>query len=80
MKFLFLKLNQAIKRIEEIILEKAVMKSCITDVNVLLSDITETRDSLTTITFRKHLAEKHRPIFVILNGLEGVLEFFVTPK
>lgn len=59
---------------------KSRMKSCIANVNVLLSDITESRDSLTTITVRKRLAEKHRPIFAILNGHEGVLEFFVTPK
>ncbi|CAI9261830.1 unnamed protein product [Lactuca saligna] len=40
----------------------------------MLSDILETRDSMLTITVRKHLLEKVWPIFAILDRLEGVLE------
>ncbi|CAH1450550.1 unnamed protein product [Lactuca virosa] len=48
------------------------MRSCITDVTGMLWDIIETRDSMITITMRKHLAEKLRPVFAMLHCLEGV--------
>ncbi|CAH1440253.1 unnamed protein product [Lactuca virosa] len=38
----------------------------------MLSEIIETRDSMITITMRKHLAEKIRPVFAMLHMLEGV--------
>ncbi|CAI9276624.1 unnamed protein product [Lactuca saligna] len=38
----------------------------------LVSDIIDTKDSMITITVRKHLAEKFRPVFVMLHRLEGV--------
>ncbi|CAI9280620.1 unnamed protein product [Lactuca saligna] len=50
------------------------MNSCISDVNLLLLDIIETRDSLITITIQKHLDEKLWPMFAMLNKLEGVSE------
>ncbi|CAI9280164.1 unnamed protein product [Lactuca saligna] len=53
---------------------KAVMKSCNADVNALLSDIIETCDYLITITVKKHLAEKLRPVFAMLNRIEGILK------
>lgn len=56
------------------------MKSCISDVNGLLSEIIETRDPMITIIVRKHLAEKLRPMFAMLHYLEGVPEPFVIPK
>ncbi|CAI9296854.1 unnamed protein product [Lactuca saligna] len=54
------------------------MKSCITDITV--SDIIETRDSMITISIRKHLAEKLRRVFTMLHRLEGVLESSSIPK
>lgn len=56
------------------------MKICVVDVNTLLSDIIETCDSLIMITVRKHLAEKLRHVFMMLNRIEGVLEFDTLPK
>nr|KAJ0223195.1 hypothetical protein LSAT_V11C200058870 [Lactuca sativa] len=51
---------------------RVVMRSCITDVTSMLSDILETRDSMLTITVRKHLLKKVRPVFAMLHRLEGV--------
>ncbi|CAI9270582.1 unnamed protein product [Lactuca saligna] len=50
------------------------MKSCIADVNTYLTNIIETHDSLLTVSVRQHLADKLKPIFYMLNRLEGVLE------
>ncbi|CAI9263909.1 unnamed protein product [Lactuca saligna] len=79
-KVLYVKLNHANKRIEDLLSEKVVMKSCITGVNSLLLNIIETIDSLITITVRKHLAEKHRSVFIMLNRLEGVSKSVAPPK
>ena len=50
------------------------MKSCVDDVNALLTDITETRDFLITIIVMKHLPEKLRPVFAMLNKIKGISE------
>ncbi|CAI9263191.1 unnamed protein product [Lactuca saligna] len=71
-KVLTVKLEHAEKKISELLSEKVVMKSCVADVNALLSDIIETRDFMITITVKKHLAEKLRPVFAMLNRLEGI--------
>ncbi|CAI9280416.1 unnamed protein product [Lactuca saligna] len=79
-KVLTVKLEQVEKQINELLYEKDAMKSCIADVNSLLSDIIKTRDSLITITIKKHLAEKLRHVFAKLNRLEGVSESSSLPK
>ncbi|CAI9281329.1 unnamed protein product [Lactuca saligna] len=56
------------------------MKSCIIDANGLLLDITETRESMITITVKKHLSKKLRPVFAMLHRLEGVMESSSIPK
>ncbi|CAI9290024.1 unnamed protein product [Lactuca saligna] len=56
------------------------MKSCIVNVNALLSNIIETRDSLIMITVKKHLADKLRPMSAMLNILKGVSESNILPK
>ncbi|CAH1453591.1 unnamed protein product [Lactuca virosa] len=56
------------------------MCSYITDVTGMLSDIIETRDSIITITMRKYLAEKFRPVFAMLHHLEGVSNQSFNPK
>ncbi|CAH1440939.1 unnamed protein product [Lactuca virosa] len=56
------------------------MQSCITDVTCMLSDILETRDSMLTITIRKHLHEKVRPVFFMLHRLESVSDQIFNQK
>ncbi|CAI9290382.1 unnamed protein product [Lactuca saligna] len=56
------------------------MKSCVADVNALLYNTIETCDSLITITMKKHLAEKPRPVFAMLKRIEGVSESSSLPK
>ncbi|CAI9269824.1 unnamed protein product [Lactuca saligna] len=79
-KVLSVQLSHANTRIDEFLSKKATMKSCIADVNALLSYIIETHDSLVTITVKKHLAEKLRLVFTMLNRLEGVSESGTFPK
>ncbi|CAI9266753.1 unnamed protein product [Lactuca saligna] len=50
------------------------MKSCIADVNVRLLDIIEIHDTMIIITMKKHLYEKLRIAFSMLQRLEGVIE------
>ncbi|CAI9284479.1 unnamed protein product [Lactuca saligna] len=60
--------------------EMASTKSDIADVTGMLSDIIETRDSMTTVTVKKHLAEKLSLVFTMLHQLEGDLESIYVPK
>ncbi|CAI9288108.1 unnamed protein product [Lactuca saligna] len=73
-KVLTIILENAEKQVNDLLLEKVAMKSYITDVTGMLSDIVETKDSMITIMVRKHLAEKLRPIFAMLHCLECVQE------
>ncbi|CAI9276735.1 unnamed protein product [Lactuca saligna] len=66
------------KTVDELAIK--TQKSFIADVNALLFDIIETRDSLITIIVWKHLADKLRPMFAMLNRLEGVLASSTLPK
>lgn len=68
-KVLDLKLQHAKKQVKDLLSEKAVMRSCISDVIRLLSDVIETRDPMISITFRKHLAENLSPVFAMLHRL-----------
>ncbi|CAI9288707.1 unnamed protein product [Lactuca saligna] len=56
------------------------MKSCITDVTALLSDLIEARDLTIPINVQKYMGEKLRSTFAILHRLEGVSESSGTPK
>ncbi|CAI9299760.1 unnamed protein product [Lactuca saligna] len=62
------------KQVNELLSEKAAMKSYIVDVTGMLSDIIENHDSIIMIMVKMPLAEKLRPIFAMLHRLEGVLE------
>ncbi|CAI9276630.1 unnamed protein product [Lactuca saligna] len=75
-KVLTVKLEQDKKNVQDVMSEKVVMKTCIIDVNGVLSDIIETREPMITIIVRKHLAEKLRPVFAILHHLEGKDKLF----
>ncbi|CAI9280758.1 unnamed protein product [Lactuca saligna] len=77
-KVLFVKIAHVEQQITTLLSEKAVMKICVEDMNALLSDIIEIRDSLIMITVRKHLAEKLRHVFVMLNRTEA--DTTVKPK
>nr|KAJ0199186.1 hypothetical protein LSAT_V11C600300210 [Lactuca sativa] len=79
-KALTVKLEHADKQIIDLLCERVVMKSCVADVNELILDIIETRDSMITITVKKHLSEKLRSVFAMLNRLEGVSESNSIPK
>ncbi|CAH1423775.1 unnamed protein product [Lactuca virosa] len=79
-KVLSTKLKASEKQVLDLLSKKAVMRSCITYVTGMLSDIIETRDSMITITMHKHLAEKLRPVFTMLHRLEGVSDKSFHPK
>lgn len=66
--------QNAEKRVNDLLSEKEAMKSCIANVNGLLSDIIKTHDSMITITMKKNLSEKLKPVFAMLHILEGVPE------
>lgn len=70
-KVLETKLHYTKKQVEDLLSEKAVARSCISDVTGLLSDIIETRDPMNSITVQKHLAKKLRSMFKMLHRLEG---------
>ncbi|CAI9295633.1 unnamed protein product [Lactuca saligna] len=59
-KVLTVKLENVEKQVNDLLSEMETMKSYITDVIAMLSDIIETRDSMITITVKKQLAEKLR--------------------
>ncbi|CAI9284419.1 unnamed protein product [Lactuca saligna] len=71
-KVLSTKLEALEKQVNDQLSKRAFMRSCISDVTCMLSDIIETRDSMITITMHKHLQENLRPIFSMLHRLEGV--------
>ena len=60
--------------------DKTITKSCISDITSFLSDVIETRDTMITISIRKHLNEKLRPVFAMLHKLQGVLDQTFVPK
>lgn len=48
------------------------MRSCVTDVTGLLSDIIEIRDSMIFIIVKNHLSKRHRPVLEMLHRLKGI--------
>lgn len=74
------KLDTAEKKVDELLFERAVVKSYISDVNSLLLNIVEDRDPLIPITVQKHLANKLLSTFAMLNRFEGVSEFSSLPE
>ncbi|CAH1431007.1 unnamed protein product [Lactuca virosa] len=79
-KVLSTNLEASEKQVHDLLSERAVMRIYITDVTGMLSDIIETRDSMITITMRKHLADKLRTVFAMLHCLEGVSNQTFNPK
>lgn len=68
-KVLDIKVQQFEKQVKDLLAERAVVRSFITDVTGFISNIIETRDSMISITVRKHLAEKLSPVFTMLHRL-----------
>lgn len=74
------KLENAEKQVKDLLTERAIMKSCISDITGLLLDFIETRDSMITISIRNHLNEKLRLVFAMLHRLQGVSDQTIVPK
>ncbi|CAI9264617.1 unnamed protein product [Lactuca saligna] len=66
------KIEKANLKVKDLLSERAVMRSCISDVTSLLLDIIESRDSMISIIVRKHLADKLTVVFAMLHRLQGV--------
>ncbi|CAI9274999.1 unnamed protein product [Lactuca saligna] len=62
------------KQVDDLLLEKAVTRSCLSDITGFLSDIVETRDPMISINIKKHMAKKLRLVFAMLHRLEGVMK------
>ncbi|CAI9271214.1 unnamed protein product [Lactuca saligna] len=73
-KVLSIKLSSTNKKIDEFKSEKAVIKSCVATLNTNLHSLIETDDYLLNISIRQYLPEKLKPIFSMLDSIEGVLE------
>nr|KAJ0209922.1 hypothetical protein LSAT_V11C400209070 [Lactuca sativa] len=70
-KVLETKLHYTQQKVDDLLAEKEVTRSCIYDINRLVSDIIETRDPMISITVGKHLLEKLRPVFAIFSPFGG---------
>ncbi|CAI9287941.1 unnamed protein product [Lactuca saligna] len=73
-KVLETKLRYTEKHVDDLLSEKAVTRSCISNIIGLLSDIIETRDPMISIIVKKHLDKKLCPVFAMLHRLEGVMK------
>ena len=54
--------------------EKAIVKSCVSDIHAILSNVLEAHDSIHNLYVRRHLVEKLGPTLETLSRIEGVLE------
>ncbi|KAL7616230.1 hypothetical protein Lser_V15G04372 [Lactuca serriola] len=74
------KLKHAQQELEELKFERTGIKSCVSDVNSLLSNLLVAHDPIHTITIRRHLAEKLLLAIAMSNRIEGVSEVLVLPE
>lgn len=79
-KVLSVKLSYATKRLDHMELEKVVFQSSVSNINQYLYSLIETRDSMLMVSVCQHLSEKLKPMFAMLNQLQGVLESSGIPK
>ncbi|CAI9268992.1 unnamed protein product [Lactuca saligna] len=79
-KVLTTKLEASETQVNDLLYERAVMRSCITDVVSMLLKIIEASDSMITIRMCKHQQEKLRPIFDMLHCLEGFSDQDFNPN
>lgn len=75
-----LQLSQANNEVNHLRSEKVVVKSCVSDIHAILSNVPEAHDPILTISVRHHLANKLRPALGMLSRIEGVSETVVPPK
>nr|KAJ0210427.1 hypothetical protein LSAT_V11C400177580 [Lactuca sativa] len=66
-----LQLNQANKEYEYLRSKWAVVKSCVSDVHALLSNVFEAHDSVLTLSVKRHLTEKLGPVLEVLSRIEA---------
>ncbi|CAI9301953.1 unnamed protein product [Lactuca saligna] len=76
----WVKLENVEKKVKDLLSEREVMRSCISNVTCLLLDIIKTKDSMITFTVWNHLAEKLHSVFAMLHRLEGVSPQNSDPK
>lgn len=74
------KLKHTQNEIDDLKSERAGIKCCVSDVNSLLSNLLEPHDPILTITIRRHLADKLRPVIALLNKIEGVPKVPALPE
>ncbi|XP_052624904.1 uncharacterized protein LOC128132397 [Lactuca sativa] len=74
------KLRTANAEINDLKSEREVIRSSATDVHSILLHLIEAHDPIITITVRRHLADKLRPVLDILSRIEGVPVTGVQPK
>lgn len=66
------KLNYVNKHLDDLESEKAVIKTCVSEINQYMNHMVETRDSILTIVVLQHLTENLKPIFDMWNRIECV--------
>nr|KAJ0186128.1 hypothetical protein LSAT_V11C900506530 [Lactuca sativa] len=74
------KLRTAHAEIDDLKLEREVIRSSAADVHSILLHLIEGHDPLVTITIRRHLADKLRPALDVLSRIEGVPVTGVQPQ
>lgn len=79
-KILSFKLQYMNKHLDGLESEKTVIKSCVSEINHYIWCLVESRDSLLTVSVRQHLADQLKPVFLMLNRIEGVLKRAAIPK
>ncbi|CAI9277870.1 unnamed protein product [Lactuca saligna] len=79
-KFTQDKFAQANKDIIELKSKRDVVKTCVGDMNALLSKILDSHDPILTISIHRHLADRFRPTISMLSRIEGVAKIALIPK
>ncbi|XP_052624970.1 uncharacterized protein LOC111889543 [Lactuca sativa] len=75
-----LQLSQTEKEVDYLRSERAVIKSCVSDVHGALSNIIEAHDPILNYSVRRTLAEKLASALAMLSRIEGLPEPVVHPK
>ncbi|KAL7605732.1 hypothetical protein Lser_V15G20073 [Lactuca serriola] len=75
-----LQLSQVNNEVNQIHSERVVVKSCVSDVHIILSNVLEAHDPILTLSVQRHIADKFCHALGFLSRIEGVLETTVPPK
>ncbi|CAI9294325.1 unnamed protein product [Lactuca saligna] len=74
------KLKHAQQEIDKLKFDRTGIRTLVSDVISLLSNLLEAHDPILTITIRRNIADKLCPVIAMLNRIEGVLEVPVIPE